>query len=384
MEKRDVRPLAAKLKHTDSNMSLESTLKKAITHLRSGNLGSEAQVKQAVILPIIRALNWDDADPEEFIPEFSVNNKFVDYALLNHSNPEVFIEAKKVGAMDADSEKQLFGYASNRGVPLLILTDGSRWDFYLSMAAGAPKERRFYRLELELEHKIQEYVEFFEDHLKRDTVISGKARLNAEKRHESNRERERAIQTIPEAWQTLLSEPDEILRDLLAEKVESECGTKPELDDIEEFLKNLISDPLQPLPKSQRIVSPVPYPESKLPKPRRPTNSKIVGYILRGEKLETGTSINTLAEILIIFDAENPFFMENFAKKTVSRTRNLVAKNRNDLYEKSHLVDSHSRNLGNGWWIGTNLSKSQIYAHIRTACNIAKVGFGSDLRLIER
>ena len=70
-------------------------------------------------------------------------------------------------------EEQLFGYASNRGVPLLVLTDGNRWDFYLSMAEGVPSERRFYRLELQLEHKIPEYVDFLDQHLRKRRVVSG-------------------------------------------------------------------------------------------------------------------------------------------------------------------------------------------------------------------
>ena len=38
---------------------------------------------------------------------------------------------------------------------------------------------------------------------------------------QANRERERAREAIPAAWRTLLREPDEVLRDLLIEKVES-------------------------------------------------------------------------------------------------------------------------------------------------------------------
>ena len=216
-------------------MSLEQTLKTAVKRLRSGHLDNEAQVKQAVILPVLRALDWDDTDPQAFKPEYSAGNGLVDYALLDRGSPLYFIEAKRIGAMDAGGEEQLFGYASNRGVPLLVLTDGDRWDFYLSMAPGVPSERRFYRLELQLEHKIPEYIEFLEEHLQKDRVISGEARRNAEERHASNLERERAHEAIPGAWHALLREPDEILRDLLAEKVESESGTKPELDDVEAF-----------------------------------------------------------------------------------------------------------------------------------------------------
>ena len=120
-------------------MSLDKVLKKAVERIQSSSLENEAQVKQAVILPILRALDWDDSDPAEFVPEFSAGNGRVDYALLRSGGgPLVFIEAKGLGGVDAKGEEQVFRYAVNRGVPFLILTDGNLWDFYLSMAAGDP------------------------------------------------------------------------------------------------------------------------------------------------------------------------------------------------------------------------------------------------------
>ena len=53
-------------------MSLEQILKVAVKRIRSGSLENEAQVKQAIILPILRDLDWDDTNPAEFKPEFSV------------------------------------------------------------------------------------------------------------------------------------------------------------------------------------------------------------------------------------------------------------------------------------------------------------------------
>ena len=318
-------------------MSLEQGLKSVIGRLCSGLLENEAQVKQAVILPILRTLDWDDSDPESFKPEYSVGRGLVDYALLDHGNPLVFIEAKRIGALDAGGEEQLFGYASNRGVPLLVLTDGNRWDFYLSMAAGVPSERRFYRLELLPKHKIPEYVDFLDQHLRKGRVVSGEARLVAEKRHASNREQERAQQAIPRTWRALLQEPDEMLRDLVAEMVESECGTKPELDDVEVFLKNLVFT--SPPPKSGSGSSfPSPDPDIPSSGPPQLVRARIVGFVLGEEHVESGTAIGTLAELLTRFEREVPEFMERFAVKTISRNRKLVARNPTDLYDKSHLV----------------------------------------------
>ena len=364
-------------------MSLEQTLKLVINRLRSGHLDNEAQVKQAIILPVLRALGWDDTDPEAFKPEYSAGQGYVDYALLDYNKPLIFIEAKRVGAMDAGGEQQLFGYAANKGVPFLVLTDGDRWDFYLSMAAGEPAERRFYRLELQLEHKIEEYVEFLEEHIRKDLVVSGKARRNAEERHASNQERERARNEIPSAWNTLLDEPDETLRDLLAEKVESECGTKPELDDVDAFLKNRLEASL-PTPPIRKPPLQTPISRSPRSAPSLSERSKIVGLEYLGKHVETRTNIAALIEALTIFGREDPQFMEHFAARTVTRNRQLIARDRAHLYEQSHLIDKHSKKLWGNWWLGTNLSKRQIRGHIQTACDVAGINFGTQLKLIER
>ena len=226
-------------------MSLDSNLKTAITRLRSNDLGSEEEVKIAVILPILQALDWDPRFGS-VKPEYSVGQDRVDYALMRHGRPQVFIEAKRRGALNVRAEEQLFGYAVNQGIPLLVLTDGFHWDFYLSMAEGLPEERRFFRLELFHEDEISEYKKSLETYLREQRVASGEARRSAEACLERNRERARAREAIPFAWSSLLTEPDELLRDLLAEKVQHTTGAKPDPDDVVEFLKSLPTVPARP------------------------------------------------------------------------------------------------------------------------------------------
>ncbi len=352
------------MKQTEASelMDLAQTLENVAVGLRSGELDNEAQVKQSVILPILRALDWDDSDYKSFKPEYSAGHGRVDYALLDRrrGEPLVFIEAKQIGALDAAGEEQLFGYASNKGVPLLVLTDGDRWDFYLSMAEGVPSERRFYRMELKLENKIPEYVDSLVKYLHKDRVVSGQAKLDAKGRHANNWWREGARRAIPDAWQSLLKEPDEMLRDLLAERVESECGTKPKLDDVDEFLKG---------------VSPI-IPELKL---KFNSFGGLVGFVLRGERVITWTAIGTLIALVKRLAREYPAFMERFASKTRGRSRKLVARNRKDLYppESSHLIDA-SEKLEKGWWLGKNRKQEEILKHIKTACEVAGVRFVSE------
>ena len=251
-------------------MNLEQVLELVIQRIRNGSLENEAQVKQAVIVPILRALEWDDADPAEFVPEYSVDNGRVDYALLGQTGPLVFIEAKGIGRVDLAGEEQLFRYAVNKGVPFLVLTDGDLWDFYLSMAAGVPAERRFYRAELTRVERVAEHARFLGKHLRKRRVVSGDARRAAEELHESSQEREKAREAMPGVWRSMLARPDDMLRDLLMEQVASECGTMPEQDDVESFLKACLSGEVPEVPDApapatrprQRKSSPEPQQET--------------------------------------------------------------------------------------------------------------------------
>ena len=368
-------------------MNLEEVLELVIQRIRSGSLENEAQVKQAVIVPILRALDWDDADPAEFVPEYSVDSGRVDYALLGQKGaPLVFVEAKGIGRVDLAGEEQLFRYAVNRGVPFLILTDGDLWDFYLSMAAGVPAERRFYRAKLTREERVAEHCRFLQKHLRKSRVVSHEARRAAEQLHESNQEREKAREAMPGVWRSMLGRPDDMLRDLLMEQVASECGTMPEQDDVESFLKACLSDGVPevsdaPAPATkprQRKSSPEPQPATS-----RGTG-RITGYILENRAVETGAAYRTLAEVLKEFHRRDPNFMERFADKTATRRRRLVARNREDLYPYSpELAEKMSLDLENGWWLGHNLNAETIRRRIKTACEIAGVRYGSELKLIE-
>ena len=216
-------------------MTLAPILEKVIGTLRSGDLQREEDVKLAVILPILRALGWDETDLS-IRAEYPTGPGRVDYALLSDSRPQVFVEAKRRGALDVRAEAQLFRYANNRGVPLLLLTDGYRWDFYLSMADGPPEERRFCSLELAGDDDLPVYSETLETYLRKTHVASGKARRAAEERLDLDRQRTRARKAIPEAWNAVLNEPDELLCEILSEKVRTHIGTSPDPSDVEGFL----------------------------------------------------------------------------------------------------------------------------------------------------
>ena len=359
-------------------MKILEALKTAAGLIKSGQAEDEAKVKQWVIVPILRALDWDDSKPE-FVPEFAVEKRKVDYALCREGQAMVFIEAKRPGAADAKGEEQLFQYATNRGVPFLILTDGDVWDFYLSMAAGTYAERRFYRAELHREENLRKYANIFNDHLRKDSVVSGSARQEAEIMHESNRNRDKARTAISGVWRDLLRAPDDIIRDLIAEETESKCGVKPDLDDVEEFLRQQADT---------QTAAPVVRGAQKAasrPSRSRPTQSKvkIVGFDFDGKQVKCTYANETLAEILKEFQRRDSGFMARFAPKVRSNRRQLVAENRDDLYAGKHLI-THSIDMENGWWLGSNISSGDVRKYAKIACKVAGVKFKSDLTFLEK
>ena len=211
-----------------------------IDRLRAGELDYEAQVKHSVILPILRTLGWNTDAPEQLRAEFPTGRaKKVDYALLHLGKPRVFIEAKRLGAAeDRDAQEQLFGYARDMGIPILVLTDGRWWEFYFGMGAGAWEERCFRRFALDDDQSVTSHAQFLTAHLGRRAVASGEAHDSANVLLRQRQELEHARSALPEAWRTVLREPHPKLCELLGEVVTAECEVKPRPEDIASFLKN--------------------------------------------------------------------------------------------------------------------------------------------------
>ncbi|MCY4543172.1 MAG: hypothetical protein OXB95_12415 [Rhodobacteraceae bacterium] len=374
---------------TGKTMDLKHILAKTSDLLNSGQLENEAQVKQYVLIPILRALGWDDANPQMVKPEYNVDQGRVDYALLDLGTPHVFMEAKRVGVALASGEEQLFGYAAHRGVPILILTDGRRWDFYLSMAPGVPNQRRFFRMDLSNRRDISENARLLERFVQRDRVVSGQSRQSAERVLESVRLRERARSAIPRVWSQFLQSADQRLIALISNEVVADCGSMPVLSDVRDFLNAQASSIVVPRKRGKKepktvlpdVIEP---PHPILPPPVHPHKGRIVGFEFKGERYETTSGVRTLVRIVMLFDGMNPEFMPRLERRTTGPVRKLVSRERSELYRHAHRIEKNSIDLQNGWWLGSHLSYKQIRRHIKTACKIAGVEHGAELKLIER
>ena len=329
---------------------MEDKLEKASGTLRSGVLKTEAQVRAAVISPILQALGWDPADPDQWRVEwpvkFDVGVGYVDDALFGPGGTAlVFVEAKRPGNLDPDAEEQLFRYAANKGVPILVLTDGDIWDLYLSMAADERSKRRFAHLTLTKSNDLTAIATDLQRYLSRDRVVKGNAKASAEQRLADDRAREQGRKALSAAWNGLLAEPDELLRDSLIERVEQATGSRPWHEDAEEFLRTSATQSHQSVQQNDAIewlraapanlpsrmkatvqrwlkqvsnaASNKPSPDGSAPEPPS-GQGNLRGFRFRGVDHPTQNGWETLTTLASVLEQHKPGFLNELAQHGTS------------------------------------------------------------------
>lgn len=361
------------LKGDNLMSTLDDTVTRTIENLKRGRYSTEAAVSQGILLPLLNSLGWPVFDTSVVIPEYALEGRRVDFALCHPAGrPAIFIEVKAVGSADG-GDRQLFEYAFHRGVPFAVLTDGQEWSFYLPGEQGKYDERRVYKLDL-LERSVQETCQRLSRYLRHDAVCSGNA-LKWAREDYKNVARVREIKdTLPRAWETLLREQDSLLLELLAEKVESLCGYKPELDDCAQFLRShlfsggSVRGGDEPDPTT---LGP------HLPKPPAGPHGPFEWHF-RKEKHDARSARDLMAQVFQRLHQEDRQFLERFAARKHARKRRYLSKNKYDLYPgRPDLVDKYSEEIVPGWWLGTNYSRRDIQKIIDLAREVAGPRLGA-------
>ena len=211
-------------------------------------------------------LGWDTFNVEEVTPEYSVKSTRVDYSLrLNDAN-KAFVEVKKTSEELDNHQEQLLNYSFQEGVKLSILTNGVTWWFYLPLNEGGWEERRFYSIDL-IQQEPEDIAQKFLDFLSKDNIDNGKAIKHAEAIYKSQQKKNVIEDTLPKAWNKIISEPDELFVELLNETTEKICGYRPENELIRNFLAknrdNWLTSDMPPQKKKK-------FPPKKPPKPTPP------------------------------------------------------------------------------------------------------------------
>ena len=216
-------------------LELLTRLKEQSDKHRSFN---EDRTKLGIVLPILRRLGWNTEDVDEVYPEFSVEHRRVDYALVLEGRPAVFIEAKRPSEdLDNEShEEQLLDYSFRQTVGLAVLTNGLSWSFYLPREGDDWRSRKFYTIDITQQDETDASSRLTEL-LSKANTYSGKA-LESAKRIFKGKVRKDAIRdTLPDAWNKIVREPDSLLTERLAETTERLCGFKPDEAEAAEFIR---------------------------------------------------------------------------------------------------------------------------------------------------
>ena len=116
-----------------------------------GNLlrQNEYRTRLSLIDPVLEALGWKIGDPALVLPEYDVNGKRADYALLDRDgNPAVLLEAKKLDESLSSHRSQVVAYASELGIKYPALTNGNRWEVYDNSLLVPIEQRRILEVEI--------------------------------------------------------------------------------------------------------------------------------------------------------------------------------------------------------------------------------------------
>ena len=384
-------------------MVLEAKLTEIQGRLTPEHFPSEAAVSQGIVLPILRELNWDTDNPMVVRPEYTAGRGRVDFALCEQSgSPKVFIEVKGLGGETEDAVEQVMQYAFRAGVRIVVLTDGGTWSVYLPAEEGSYEERRVFKLDLS-EHSPQKSSEFLQRYLEESRVVSDDALKSALRDLGDRKRLEKARRAVPSAWRDIFeaSEPDEslnLLVDVLADRVESKVGVRPDDNDVVNFLRSLqrqegqvpapppsgASERKQPVQRRVRQVSTPPSSrdkDSKREKRRSGRSGKLVildrSYPYRSQTEAMGIVFQKLQE-------EDPNFLQRFYEHSRNQrggrgSRRYLGRNQRELFGDNVKYSRSYAKIGGGWVVSADYIWSKKEEICQLAAEVAGLEFGRDI-----
>lgn len=386
-------------------MGLEQEIEGIREGIKAGRYPNEAAVSQGIVLRLLHALGWPAYDTQIVWPEYSLSGRRVDFALCHPSikKPIALVEVKQIGQSDG-AERQLFEYAFHDGVPMAILTDGREWNFFLPGEQGDYGERRVYKLDI-VERDLAECTMRLQRYLLYSAIASGAA-IQAARDDYRNVSRDRQMKAaLPTAWAKLVEDEDDMLVEIVADRVESLCGFKPDPDMVVRFLQGFVVDhagqttPARPgrtlLPTAQPAKD-APAAVNAQPAPtlharEQPTTNgqaeqrrlalrgHEVGYEMGGQFHPARNAIDVLRHVFETLTDKDASFPERFSARPHGRSRRYLARERDELYRRLDLCRKYSIQLRSGWWMSTNHSRNTIDSIIQLAGEVAGLQYGQDL-----
>ena len=333
--------------------------------LEKGAFSNEDQVSKGVVMRLLRELEWDVFDPNRVSPEYGIERRRVDYALLREPfGPVVLIEVKRSGKMKSKGEEQLFDYCSKQGVPLAVLTDGRHWNFYFPSGMGSYEQRRFAAADLvdddasDCAHLLARYLGF-------QAVVSGQSQKDAHDDYQTHWKQIAVREEFGPALDVLVHGADPRFVALFCDQVESRCGVRPDEAGVRKFLSD----------RSQPRTTPDPSPRS-LRTPTTTRRSSVGRYFvtLRGTTKRFDSRKQLLLTVFADLAHQDPDFLARAA------AHRLGAAGPPYLSRERSEIGQRPEALPGGWWLRSKFSDvKRMTEIIQRAGEVAGLVRGEDL-----
>jgi len=346
--------------------------------LEQGTVTNEAAVRQGIVNPLLRSLDWDTSDVSLVRPEYplkdSKSTSHADYALFSPDAkaPKFLIEVKQVGRIRDHSTTQLLQYAFVAGTALVGLTDGRIWSFFLPFRPGNPDERHVRTIDL-LDDDPNEASDVLSRYLRKASVQSDQAHRDAELDWEALRETAKLRDSIDAAWNSLRSEPHADLVGLIARETERRAHKLPDRDMVEMFILGGFRFSEGPSPSATVVRKPA----NTATKQRRASTRRAVAWSYRGQRRSEKNASDMYVHIIEQLYSEHggADFYRTLQQRIKGRKRANIGRSPEEADPRQRSI----RRLPGGWYLSTHLSNAAKLECIRVACEVAGIAYGSDL-----
>lgn len=249
-------------------------LKKVIKEVRTritkhaGQNVNEAATKLACINPMLCALGWDVANPDEVAPEYcgKPGDNPVDYGLMTDEQAVAFVEAKRLqeNVKQRKHVTQAVSYAGVCGVTWCVLTNGDEYRIYKSDLPVDAEEKLFRAVKLSDGEASDDIIATLRL-LSRESLLSGEIDRVWRENHVDAR--------VRETVERLFAEGDAQLAKIISN----------ELDDLRSAeIQDALKRATVEVTLGERVAPP--GPKVLLGPPEEPKANGPIGMTLAGEK----------------------------------------------------------------------------------------------------
>ncbi|MBP7703172.1 MAG: type I restriction enzyme HsdR N-terminal domain-containing protein [Candidatus Hydrothermae bacterium] len=344
------------------NETLASITEK-IKKFRSLYEQNEMAVRDQIVNPILRDLGWNPENPEEVQPNVSTEEGIPDYSLIKNGKKILFVEAKKLSVDIEQREviRQLAKYSFSEGTKYGVLTNGAVWILIRSFEEGTTlTERIVWKVDLENEELptvLRKIVTISKTNIEHIEVLVKK------------------VQILDEIWQSLLDEPEEMIKGLIpvVKSIISQGYPSYQFEDSEiedllkERVKEIISGPFE------KEAPPETTPIESISWRGSPRKMK-----LKGEIFELHNSFEILVNTANWLIKNGKLKASDCPVGIGRGKRNLI---NNEPKHKYGDAFRAPKKLSNGLWIETHYSTASCINYAKRL--LEKFGVSSDILKIE-